>query len=66
MKPRSEKEILEAAIRVFAKTGYHGSSIQDITKEAGVSKALFYHYLRVKETCLSFESIGSLRREGYR
>jgi len=48
----SKKEILEAAIRVFAKAGYHGSSIQDITKEAGVSKALFYHYFKSKRDLL--------------
>ena len=52
MRTGSEKEILEAAIRVFAKTGYHGSSIQDITKEAGVSKALFYHYFKSKRDLL--------------
>lgn len=48
----SEKEILEAAIAVFSKKGYHGSSISDITKEAGVSKALFYHYFRSKKDLL--------------
>lgn len=52
MRKGSEKEILKAAIRVFAKAGYHGSSIQDITKEAGVSKALFYHYFKSKHDLL--------------
>ena len=47
-----EKEILEAALIVFAKRGYHGSSIADITKEAGVSKALFYHYFSSKKDLL--------------
>jgi AcrR family transcriptional regulator len=47
-----EQEILAAAIRVFAKKGYHGSSIRDITNESGVSKALFYHYFESKKDLL--------------
>jgi AcrR family transcriptional regulator len=39
-------------MRVFAKRGYHGSSVSDITKEAGVSKALFYHYFASKRDLL--------------
>ncbi len=44
--------ILDAAMRVFSKKGFRGSSIADITKEAGVSKALFYHYFKSKEDLL--------------
>lgn len=47
-----KKEILYAATKVFSKKGYHGSSVSDITKEAGVSKALFYHYFVSKKDLL--------------
>lgn len=43
---------MEAAMRVFATRGYHGSSVSDITQEAGVSKALFYHYFASKRDLL--------------
>lgn len=47
------KEILlQAAIKVFAANGYHGSSIADIAKKAKVSKALFYHYFQSKNDLL--------------
>jgi len=52
MGKRNEEGILEAAMCVFAKRGYHGSSIADITQEAGVSKALFYHYFATKRDLL--------------
>lgn len=48
----SQKDILSAAEKVFAKRGYHGSSISNITQEAGVSKALFYHYFTSKKDLL--------------
>ena len=52
MRKGSSEGILEAAMKVFAKKGYHGSSVADITKEAGVSKALFYHYFTSKRELL--------------
>ncbi len=42
------KSLLEAALKLFSKSGFHGSSVADIAKEAGVSKALFYHYFASK------------------
>ncbi len=44
----TRESLLQAALRVFATNGYHGSSVADITKEAKVSKALFYHYFQSK------------------
>jgi len=45
--------ILEAAIRVFARSGYHGSRIADIASEAGIAYGLVYHYFKNKEEILS-------------
>jgi AcrR family transcriptional regulator len=44
--------LLQAALKVFATNGYHGSSVADIAKEANVSKALFYHYFESKQELL--------------
>lgn len=41
--------ILEAGLKVFSKKGFHGASISDIAKEAGVSKGLAYNYFASKK-----------------
>ena len=46
------KRILEAAIRVFAEHGYHGSRVSDIAEDAGVAHGLLYHYFASKEDVL--------------
>ena len=43
------EEILRAALDVFAERGYHGSSIDDIARAAGISKALIYEHFTSKE-----------------
>jgi len=52
---RAEKRalILDAAIQVFARSGYHGSRVSDIATEAGVAYGLVYHYFKNKEEILS-------------
>jgi AcrR family transcriptional regulator len=42
-------EILDAALAVFAERGYHVSSIDDIARAAGVSKALIYEHFTSKQ-----------------
>jgi TetR/AcrR family transcriptional regulator, fatty acid metabolism regulator protein len=44
--------ILEAAVRVFARKGYHTCRVGDIAEEAGVAHGLLYHYFRSKEAVL--------------
>ena len=46
------KLILDAAVRVFARSGYHGSRVGDIAEEAGVAHGLLYHYFSSKEQVL--------------
>lgn len=48
----TKENLLQAALKVFAANGYHGSSVADIAKEAKVSKALFYHYFESKNDLL--------------
>jgi AcrR family transcriptional regulator len=41
--------ILDSALAVFSRRGYHASSIDDIAREAGVSKALIYEHFVSKQ-----------------
>jgi len=47
------RAILEAAIRVFARQGYHSTRVSDIADEAGVAYGLVYHYFRSKEAVMT-------------
>jgi TetR/AcrR family transcriptional regulator, fatty acid metabolism regulator protein len=49
---QKRKVILDAAVRVFARSGYHGSRVGDIAAEAGVAHGLLYHYFASKEEVL--------------
>ncbi len=44
--------ILEAAVKVFAKNGFHNSRISDIASEAGVASGTIYLYFRNKDDIL--------------
>jgi TetR/AcrR family transcriptional regulator, fatty acid metabolism regulator protein len=44
--------ILDAAIRVFAREGFHRCRVSDIANEAGVAYGLVYHYFRSKDEVL--------------
>jgi TetR/AcrR family transcriptional regulator, fatty acid metabolism regulator protein len=61
--------ILDAAVRVFARKGYHASRVGDIASEAGVAHGLLYHYFDSKEQLLETifretwtELVGALER----
>jgi TetR/AcrR family transcriptional regulator, fatty acid metabolism regulator protein len=45
-------ELVDAALRVFARKGFHQSRVGDIAEEAGVAHGLLYHYFRSKEEVL--------------
>jgi TetR/AcrR family transcriptional regulator, fatty acid metabolism regulator protein len=44
--------ILDAAVRVFARDGFHTSRVGDIAEEAGVAHGLLYHYFSSKDEVL--------------
>jgi AcrR family transcriptional regulator len=44
--------ILQAAVRVFARKGFHDSRVGDIAEEAGVAHGLLYHYFDSKDELL--------------
>jgi AcrR family transcriptional regulator len=45
--------ILDAAVRVFARDGYHTSRVGDIAEEAGIAHGLLYHYFSSKDEVLA-------------
>jgi len=45
--------ILDAAIRVFARQGFHATRVSDIADEAGVAYGLVYHYFKSKDEVLN-------------
>ena len=46
------RQILDAAIRTFARQGFHACRVSDIADEAGVAYGLVYHYFRSKDEIL--------------
>ncbi len=53
------EKILNAATELFAMSGYHGTSMKDIARLAGVNKALLFYYFNSKEN-LHHEIIKSI------
>jgi AcrR family transcriptional regulator len=46
------RQILDAAVKVFARSGFNGCRVSDIADEAGVAYGLVYHYFRSKDEVL--------------
>ncbi len=46
------EQILDAALRVFAKKGFAKATNKDIAREAGITTGLIYHYFASKEGLL--------------
>jgi AcrR family transcriptional regulator len=47
-----QMKLIESGMKLFATKGYHRTSVQEITSEAGVSKGSFYVYFQSKEEFL--------------
>jgi len=46
------RQILTAAVKVFAEKGFHEARVGDIAEEAGIAYGLVYHYFDSKEALL--------------
>jgi AcrR family transcriptional regulator len=57
------EQIMDAALRVFAKKGYARASNKEIAREAGITPGLIYHYFESKDALLNaiFEARSPLR-----
>ena len=49
---RRRDEILHAALTAFRETGYHSTTLTDITDRLGIRKTALYHYFPDKEAIL--------------
>jgi AcrR family transcriptional regulator len=57
-----EQQMLDAAVRVFSRHGFHAASMDEIAEEAVISKPMVYAYLGSKEELF----VACLRREATR
>jgi TetR/AcrR family fatty acid metabolism transcriptional regulator len=46
------RQILDAAVRAFARKGFHSCRVGDVAEEAGISHGLLYHYFASKDDLL--------------
>src|SRR5215210_5401703 len=46
------RQLLGAAVKVFAEKGFHAARVGDVAEEAGVAYGLVYHYFKSKEELL--------------
>jgi AcrR family transcriptional regulator len=49
---KTKEKLLTAAIAMYAKNGYHGTTVDEIAAEAGVSTGIAYRYFRNKKDLL--------------
>jgi AcrR family transcriptional regulator len=57
-----EQQMLDAAVRVFSRRGFHAASMDEIAEDAGISKPMVYAYLGTKEELF----LACVHREGTR
>ena len=50
--PDKPQQIIDAAVRVFARSGYYNSRVSDIAREAGIAAGTIYLYFKTKEEIL--------------
>jgi TetR/AcrR family fatty acid metabolism transcriptional regulator len=50
--PDKPEQIIQAAVRVFARKGYFSSRVSDIAREAGIAAGTIYLYFKTKEDIL--------------
>jgi TetR/AcrR family fatty acid metabolism transcriptional regulator len=50
--PDKPQQIIDAAVRVFARTGFFNSRVSDIAREAGIASGTIYLYFKTKDEIL--------------
>ena len=50
--PDKPQQIIDAAVRVFARKGYYNSRVSDIAREAGIAAGTIYLYFKTKDDIL--------------
>ena len=49
---KTRASIIKAGLKLFGAKGYHGTSVGDIAKTAGITKGAYYHHFQSKEELL--------------
>ncbi len=49
-----KQQIVDVALELFSKNGFHGVSVNQIAKTCGISKGLMYNYFESKDALLDF------------
>src|SRR5438034_6569134 len=62
---RRRAQILEAASRVFARKGFHRTTVREVAREAGIADGTIYLYFASKQELL-LALLGQLGRVGER
>ncbi|GAA2634317.1 TetR/AcrR family transcriptional regulator [Dactylosporangium fulvum] len=57
-----EQQMLDAAVKIFARRGFHAASMDEIAEVAGISKPMVYAYLGTKDELF----VACLQREATR
>ena len=50
--PDKPQQIIDAAVRVFARNGYYNSRVSDIARQAGIASGTIYLYFKTKDEIL--------------
>ena len=58
MPPSRREELVEAAVRVFYRCGFHASGLESVLQEAGVSRMTLYNHFKSKDELI----VAALRR----
>lgn len=58
----TRERVRQAAVKLFAAKGFHGTGIRDLAQEAELSSASLYHYMGTKEDLLVAIMSESLQR----
>jgi TetR/AcrR family transcriptional regulator, fatty acid metabolism regulator protein len=68
--PDKPQQIIDAAVRVFARNGFYNSRVSDIAREAGIASGTIYLYFKTKDEILvtlfrekMAEFVDTLRKE---
>ena len=59
---KNQQKVLEAAVKVFSRKGFSGARIDEIAKEAGMSKTNMLYYFKTKKELYHVVIVRVLRR----
>ena len=58
MPPSRREELIDAAMKVFQKNGFHGTSLDKVLQEGGISRMTMYNHFKSKDELI----VAALRR----